>query len=608
MWRCNVTSNTGYTGFTRVYNGILTSLVFRSRKPEKCSNFYVEMIKNNKIIFLDCIRNEEAGKREELTEPRDLLILLNYLDGLPFMYFAPRPYMRMGRLSDDFVYLFPGGDKNRKERILACLVCGVENRMPDFIMSRKGISVIDTYPEYETLSDQTRWRMMVGAYETGSKKFIYKTKEMLEYMQSGREPHYVHHKRCPLEWLSRDDTCSWNTKKTILYVDEPSIFKNVMRVLENGLNSEAEWIEFILVTSRSGFHNGCCEQTLVYLYHSILEYKLQTTPYDGILNFPIDNLLRVVRNNETRGNVYTEARSAGHMLITGTTTNELQILREDDRGVLDREQDPMVFNNSLSASTPLNLSLDEEDTLIQEYVNVSYNRTLPTLREQIYHNREWNDCQETVIIEKDDTSLEMCLKRLKVMHGYVVGFKNHLMCIYCAAVYDDTLMPWSFCKDYYTEEQCTDILHYSIQSKSRSLTKAYKRGPTKSLSYHLLPFTITDVTSNLRITKITDRYRVHLDRDVPTANKTNLKSDMDDRLHRICIWLSATMDFGHVNDCLFKFKRYSYMMNACVKCGSTGNHHYFSCGHSLCIKCYSDIRITDCIVCNRGVRLRNIVI
>lgn len=594
MWKCEIFQNHGYKGYLRAYLSVLHHTLYDSEKD------YGSLINNTGKIFAECKYNDfHKRSKEFLVEPRELLMLLNYVDTAPTMYYAPRPFMRMGNLADDFVYILPTTNTFKLEnKTLACLFCGVIQAMPRYLFEKKCLKRLDTIHDKD-MSDVTRWRLTLNDEKVGTTRFTYKTEEILKQLSAEKVPHYRHDESCPLLWLSSNENSAWNTKKSILYVNEMSSFKSVLRAFNCGLKTEDEWIEFALTLSRNQDNHGCSEKTMVYLYDSLVEYKLCVTPINGILD--TGDSYKVANQTERRGHLHYEPRS---VVQHGSAIGDEDIFEahEDERGFkslnLSNKRNAIDGLRVQSSQIPVNFGLSKEYDIARDVDDNMFVRDMMAVRERPFLTRTYEEDGRIVIIPKDDQRLHDCLKRVKVMHGFLTGYKDNLICLYCGNIFDETLLPWEFCRTYYDLVEQRKIVKYVNFSLSRHEHNGQQNNDPRYLSHKFFSLTILDVIRNIRIDRIADKNRVY---KIHSEDKTGLDFNMDAFHHRICLWLSATMDTCHASDCIFKFKRYVYDQS-CHLCGSNGNSGFFSCGHILCVPCYNDIRITDCPKCSKGVR------
>lgn len=603
MWSCtHIQNDKGYKGFLNVYNEILNFILY-----DKTSDYGVLLEKTRKE-YIECLKNKYSQK---LVEPRELYMLLNYIDNSQRFFYAPRPYVRLGNISFDYIYIVPetnSKDNNVKKRKiipdvlahdlkniqsvatdsntatgsgisnftmnidtpfdinenfqinqelfnryslenssrsrfdnnrfitvgndtltvpnnntisstptinssnphlsfhhnyalslqqrpleqpslytvfpinrtikrtsdsncikLACLFCGVICEMPDYLKRKKNIISLDVNND-EDLNESVKWRLMVGENKLNSPSFRNSSDEILADLNTTKGYSYLHDSSCPILWISSSNNIIWYTKMSMLYVNEITRFKSVLRLLEYGVKTEEEWLEFVLITSMFENRQGCCERTIRKLYDSVVEYKLASTK---IKNFKFDNKFTIITDEiSSTSTTYTAPRST-YQNGTSLGMIDSNLVRDERRFVIDPLGKPCTdYNdcfNEIVLPVPLTVAKECE---IRDYYD-KYIKDVDYKRNCMIYNIKKNtiesviDSRQNFVTVPEDDDIVNTLVKIKCLQGFVVKKNEGLICVYCGSTFDNRVFSWNTCKNYYTPDEVYKIIRYVLHDRNR---------------------------------------------------------------------------------------------------------------------------------------------
>lgn len=613
MWYCIVKSAHGYHGYLNVCDTILNHII---RQNES----YGDLLQKTAIVYSMCRHDEDSGKTVDLVEPRELMLLLNYVDTSPCMYYAPRPYMRMGNVADDYVYIVPKRTDLHDVSIkTACLFCGKVNDMPTYIMNKKHINVLDTVsPVY--MSERTRRRLTTNCENENAFVLAYKTNETYQKLRISADLHHRHDSHCPLLWISNDDNITWPGKHTCLYVNETCVFKAALRALEYGVRTENEWLEFTMCVSRLSGYRGCSLATVRRLFATLLERKMRVTKPTGML---MGEGLYYMFPSVERGQIYREPRST--VQIMDTFQNTLA----DERAPIsdpDSTSGPTAeHERSITSSVIIGAAREQQiscfmDNRAKIYAEVSFTKS--GIDPYTFRQNRPFLVGTTFNVSSECEYMIAAAKRIKYMHGFVIGHDSAAVCFYCAVVYENTLAAWSECVKHYDELQMKRIIQYALFSPARPPTLG--ANDPDYMAYNTYPVSVVDVLNgrsgndvlnDIICNNATSNWMCQSNRTSPdeatrsTTSTNHCPSDfvldLNDEKQRFCIWLCATLAFCHTSMCLYTTNR-PLNVDECFFCRTkTTNLEYYTCGHGGCSSCFNDISFMWC-ACEKGTRVNGI--
>lgn len=202
---------------------------------------------------------------------------------------------------------------------------------------------------------------------------------------------------------------------------------------------------------------------------------------------------------------------------------------------------------------------------------------------------------------KDGTVMPLYYHRLLFLHGYLIPRRgaptsatqhrptvDAHVCLYCCAVFANDLMNYDDANVYFTPHRATLLLKYALYGCKPGVALEREVFGRRLAPVHPFPFAFF---KDLNTTVLP-----------PRLDRTH---DTDCRLQQALVWLSATLDTLHKNDCVFRVKKRVFDCVGCRVCldDSSGLEKcMMSCGHWICSSCYEQIAITDCCICKRGNR------
>lgn len=524
---------------------------------------------------------------------------------------------------------------------LACIFCGVICEMPDYLKRKKNIISLDVNDDAD-LNESIKWRLIVGENKLNSSSFKNSSDEMLADLNSKKGYSYVHDSSCPILWLSSSNNIIWYTKMSMLYVNEITRFKSVLRLLEYGVKTEEEWLEFVLITSMFENRQGCCERTMRKLYDSVVEYKLASTK---IKNFKFNNEYTIMTDEiNTTSTKHTAPRST-YQNGTSLGMIDSNFTRDERRFVIDplgkSSNDYKDCFYDIVLPVPMTVAKECE---IRDYYD-KYIKDTDYKRNCMIYNIKKNTIESIInsrqnsLTVPEDNDMVNALAKIKCLQGFVVKRNEGLVCVFCGSTFDNKVFTWNTCKNYYTPDEVYKIVRYLLYDGNRDVDVFTNSGkssgvgssrssaaPTskktsknndnsvKYLNSKYYPTNINDLLEGNTVFSITNTFKVNkLENYQPILINEKYKNNNiiinleTDYKQKLCIWICSSMNLCHTKSCLYYKNSYRFLLTTyeCSTCkiSISGIIYTFSCGHSICKKCNDNPRLTYCSICFSGVRV-----
>lgn len=614
------TGESGYMGFADVYDN---TIAFLLEQPGLEKRDYYQLVDSNRERFtilhstvrekverqaLAVFRHDSTTKDGNgdsdvtinLVEPREFLHLLNYIETHDTrLLYAPRPFYRSN------VFCLTSLLQMRDSLHMACLFCGQQS---SFWLSGGRIN-------FKTTRDMKNEQSDMSVAEIGG--VLFSNTLMSELQAVCRTPpseecEKLHHHSCPVVWLCKDENAVWNYKHASFVVRGISKFHHILQFLTRypRPRENASWLCFV---NRLG---GC--------------------PTPGASMITLENLFRIIvterlrivagqlqTSNTKKWVVYYRLQSefsspAGPPLYhysepvhVNQYISEVVNLADDatefvnHRALQTGEMVPnqcLAFGGSHAVLTPA-----REQTVATRANEIKPNTTAHRPFDQTLGLGGELQAGSVVGAFTDDTVTDLYYRRLLYLHGFLVQplemtnqpfnidsntfveRSDAHVCLYCGVMFPNTLLYFENAMKYYSPAQVDRLVKYAIAGASERRMHRYVFGR------HLPPVSMFQAT---------------FPRDL-TSSVLPRKVKADERLQKALVWLSASMDALHNDECLFRLKRRLFATDKCCVCFNDkeeGDYVVMSCGHELCKSCYNEISITNCCMCKRGYRTRRMTV
>lgn len=620
MWNsfkcCIGTGESGYMGFADVYDN---TIAFLLEEPRREKRDYYQLVESNREIFtrlhsiiekkvkshaLAVISPEDENIKSnvpiKLVEPRALLHLLNYIETHDTrLQYAPRPFYRSN------VFCLSSLLQMKDSLHMACLFCGQHS---SFCIKGERVTSVAVRE-----TDITECNMSVA--EIGGTFFS--NMLMPEVQTECRTPpseecDKLHHRNCPVAWLRKDENAVWNYKNASFVVRGISKFHHMLQFITRypRPRENSSWLCFI--------------------------NRMSSCPSPGASMNTLENLFRIIVI-ERLGFVAERLKTAkaNNWVVYYSTTSEFFASNEPP---LHYYRDPIHVNQYISEI--VNLADDEvgfgdhramQTGEILRTGSLSFggsHAVLAPARQQkvVTHANEIRpyttahrpfdqtpglggtlQAESVVGAFTDNTVTDLYYHRLLYLHGFLVQpleinhhpfaidpntfvdrSESHV-CLYCGVMFLNTLLYFQNAMKYYSPAHVDRLVKYAIAGANEGHTHRDVFGR------HLQSVSV---------------FQAIFPRDL-TSSVLPHKVKADERLQKALVWLSASMDALHTDECVFRLKRRSFATERCCVCftrGEVGDYVALSCGHELCKSCYNEISITDCCMCKRGYRSRHMTV